>query len=88
MHHRRPAQLGSGEATRELLDGPADARRVLEHVVGMVGAVLLEAYASSKLGDGLTHDLGLGHERPCEPPAHDDARELLTNALARDAAKP
>ena len=46
----RPAQRGARPPARELLHARADARRVLEHVMGVIGALLVKAGHRRELG--------------------------------------
>ena len=80
----RPPERGRGHAPGELLDRHADARRVLEHVVGVVRAVLVEAGHGRELRYGLAQDLRLVHEGPSHASRAHDAVQLLPYALARD----
>ncbi len=58
---------------------------MLKHVVGVVGALLVEASHGGELGDGRAHDVELVAKRPGDAAGGEDAVHLLAHALARYA---
>ena len=87
MQEGRPPQLGRGQTALELLDRPTDARRMLEHVIGMIGTTLVEAAHGADLRNGRDEHVRLVQERPVDAAGLDDALHLLTDPLGGDLGK-
>ena len=87
VEHRRPAQTLARPFRGEALDALHDAQRVLEHVIDVVGAALVEAIHRGKLGQGGKHYLTLLADGPACPAGGDDPPELRADALLRHSVK-
>ena len=88
VKERRPPQRLRRHAPAVLLDARADAGRVLEDIVRVIGGPLVEARHGDEVRQGARHHLELVAERPGHVARAHDAVELDSHALAGDVVEP